>query len=123
MKRILLGAFLMCSMLAVTAQEKNAVIDNMIKEANENSQLEILGHELLDVIGPRLVGTPEMKQAHDWAVGTYEKWGIPAKNEQYGEWKAWQRGVSHIDMESKYWSKRSYRRSDYASNGERFYRI
>lgn len=100
MKRILLGAFLMCSMLAVTAQEKNTVIDNMIKEANENSQLEILGHELLDVIGPRLVGTPEMKQAHDWAVATYEKWGIPAKNEQYGEWKAWQRGVSHIDMVS-----------------------
>ncbi len=100
MKRILLGAFLMCSMFAVTAQEKNAVIDNMIKEANENSQLEILGHELLDVIGPRLVGTPEMKQAHDWAVDTYEKWGIPAKNEQYGEWKSWQRGVSHIDMVS-----------------------
>ena len=98
MKRFLLGAFLICSMLTVTAQEKNAVIENIIKEANENSQLEILGHELLDVIGPRLVGTPEMKQAHDWAVATYAKWGISAKNEQYGEWKAWQRGVSHIDM-------------------------
>ncbi len=98
MKRILLGAFLICSMLSVTAQEKNAVIESMIKEANENSQLEILGHHLLDVIGPRLVGTPQMKQAHDWAVTTYEKWGIPAQNEQYGEWKAWERGITHIDM-------------------------
>ena len=44
------------------------VIDNMVKEANENSQLERLAHELLDVVGPRLVGTPEMKNAHDWAV-------------------------------------------------------
>ncbi|MEO8774017.1 MAG: M20/M25/M40 family metallo-hydrolase [Gelidibacter sp.] len=98
MKRILLGAFLMCFMLTVTAQEKNAVIENIIKEANENSQLENLGHHLMDVIGPRLVGTPQMKQAHDWAVATYDKWGISAKNEQYGEWKAWERGVTHIDM-------------------------
>ncbi|MBJ7880304.1 M20/M25/M40 family metallo-hydrolase [Gelidibacter salicanalis] len=100
MKRLFLGLFLLCAMLTVTAQEKNAVIENMIKEATENSQLENLGHELLDVIGPRLVGTPEMKQAHDWAVATYEKWGIPAENQQYGEWKAWQRGISHIDMVS-----------------------
>lgn len=98
MKRILLGAFLICSVFTVTAQHKNAVIENMIKEANENSQLEILGHHLMDVIGPRLVGTPQMKKAHDWAVATYEKWGIPAQNEQYGEWKAWERGVTHIDM-------------------------
>lgn len=98
MKKILFGAFLMCSMSIVTAQEKNAVIENIIKEANENSQLEVLGHELMDVIGPRLVGTPQMKQAHDWAVDTYKKWGIPAENQQYGEWKAWERGITHIDM-------------------------
>jgi hypothetical protein len=85
-------------MSIVTAQEKNAVIENIIKEANENSQLEVLGHELMDVIGPRLVGTPQMKQAHDWAVDTYKKWGIPAENQQYGEWKAWERGITHIDM-------------------------
>lgn len=100
MKKILLGAFLTGSMLIATAQEKNAVIENIIKEANENSQLESLGHQIMDVIGPRLVGTPQMKQAHDWAVATYEKWGIPAKNEQYGEWKAWERGITHIDMVS-----------------------
>lgn len=98
MKKILLGAFLTCSMLIATAQEKNAVIENIIKEANENSQLEVLGHQLMDVIGPRLVGTPQMKQAHDWAVDTYAKWGIPAENQQYGEWKAWERGITHIDM-------------------------
>jgi hypothetical protein len=76
------------------------VIDNMVKEANENSQLERLAHELLDVVGPRLVGTPEMKNAHDWAVNTYKSWGIDAKNEQWGEWRGWQRGITHIDMVS-----------------------
>lgn len=98
MKKLLLGTFLMCFMITATAQVKNAVIENMIKEANENSQLEDLGHHLMDVIGPRLVGTPQMKQAHDWAVATYDKWGISAENEQYGEWKAWERGITHIDM-------------------------
>ncbi len=74
------------------------MVDNIVKEATENSQLERLAHELLDVIGPRLVGTPQMKQANDWAVAQYTKWGIPAKNEKWGEWKAWERGITHIDM-------------------------
>ncbi len=80
------------------SQEKNPIVEGIIKEANENSQLEILAHELLDDIGPRLVGTPQMKMAHDWAVGKYEGWGISARNEQYGEWKGWERGITHIDM-------------------------
>ncbi|WP_417856178.1 M20/M25/M40 family metallo-hydrolase [Xanthomarina gelatinilytica] len=80
------------------AQEQDPVVKNIIDEATNNSQLEILAHELLDVIGPRLVGTPQMQQAHDWAVDTYSRWGISARNEQWGEWKAWERGITHIDM-------------------------
>ena len=70
------------------------------KEATENSQLEKLAHELMDVIGPRLVGTPQMKQAHQWAVETFSQWGIEAVNEQWGTWRGWQRGVCHIDLMS-----------------------
>lgn len=77
---------------------KDPVITNIIKEANENSQLEKIAHELMDGIGPRLVGSPQMKQAHDWAIEKYKEWGIPAKNEKWGEWRGWERGVSHIDM-------------------------
>jgi len=81
------------------AQKKDSVIiAEIVKEATENSQLEKLGHELLDGIGPRLVGTPQMKQAHDWAVAKYAGWGITARNEKWGEWRGWERGVSHIDM-------------------------
>src|SRR5688572_25885528 len=81
------------------AQKKDSVIiAEIVKEATENSQLEKLGHELLDGIGPRLVGTPQMKQAHDWAVAKYTSWGITARNEKWGEWRGWQRGISHIDM-------------------------
>jgi len=82
------------------AQDSRQVIDNMIKEANENSQLELLAHELLDVVGPRLVGTPQMKQAHEWVIDKYQNWGISAKKEQWGQWRAWNRGITHIDMVS-----------------------
>lgn len=92
---LLIGLFLISS--TVTAQD-DSIIESIVKEANENSQLEQLGHELMDVIGPRLVGTPQMKKANDWAVQTYSDWGISAKNEQWGEWKGWERGITHIDM-------------------------
>ena len=57
------------------AQDQKTVIDNMIKEANDNSMLEKLAYELLDKNGPRLVGTPQMNSANDWAAAKYESWG------------------------------------------------
>ena len=99
MKTILkLCFFLLLSTTVMVAQSKDPVVQSIIKEANENSQLEKLGHELMDVIGPRLVGTPQMKQANDWAVAKYKSWGISAKNEKWGEWRGWERGITHIDM-------------------------
>lgn len=89
--------FLFCSN-AISQNKDSVIVQAIMKEAKDNSQLTILGHELLDVIGPRLTGTPQMKQAHDWAVNTYKKWGIEAKNEQWGQWRGWERGVSHIDL-------------------------
>src|SRR5690606_37351559 len=81
------------------AQPKDsAVVAAIVKEATENSQLEKLGQELMDGIGPRLVGTPLMMQAHDWAVARYNSWGISARNEKWGEWRGWERGITHIDM-------------------------
>ncbi|MGV3546849.1 MAG: peptidase M28, partial [Pedobacter sp.] len=96
--KLLLSGFLLFTSSFAIAQDK--IIDNIIKEANENSQLEKLAHELLDVVGPRLVGTPQMKQANDWVVKKYADWGISAKNEQWGQWRGWERGVTHVDLVS-----------------------
>jgi carboxypeptidase Q len=74
------------------------IVEAIIKEATENSQLEKLGHELMDGVGPRLVGSPKMQLAHDWAVAKYTSWGISARNEKWGEWRGWERGTTHIDM-------------------------
>lgn len=101
-----LSALLSVSLLQGTAQPRwssgqqqlEPVVAQIVKEANENSQLKQLAHELLDVVGPRLVGTPQMKHAHDWAVNKYKTWGIEARYEAFGEWRGWERGISHIDM-------------------------
>lgn len=100
MKRFLtfIFVFVLISPASVFAQNVDQIINEVIKEANGNSQLEKLAHELLDVIGPRLVGTPQMQQAHDWVVDTYTDWGIGAENQQWGVWRGWERGTTHVDL-------------------------
>jgi hypothetical protein len=82
----------------VQAQEASPVVAGILREGTDHSQLETLAHELFDKIGPRLVGTPQMQMANDWAVAKYNSWGITAHNEKWGEWKGWERGITHIDM-------------------------
>lgn len=55
---LLVASFFLCS-VAVIAQTKEEMVEAMVKEATENSHLESLAHELLDQIGPRLIGTPQ----------------------------------------------------------------
>ncbi|MBT8292485.1 MAG: M20/M25/M40 family metallo-hydrolase [Eudoraea sp.] len=93
-----------CSLLLnvsyLIGQSTEELVDKITKEAIENSQLEQLAHELMDVIGPRLVGTPQMAKAHEWAVSTFKKWGIDARQEEWGTWRGWERGITHIDLVS-----------------------
>jgi len=96
----LLYILLLLNVTFLIGQSTEEVVDQLKKEATENSQLEQLAHELMDVIGPRLVGTPQMTKAHDWAVATFKKWGIKARNEEWGTWRGWERGITHIDMVS-----------------------
>lgn len=99
MKKSILWLSLMSLSICVNLQAQDqSILEAIENEANNNSQLEILGQELMDGIGPRLVGTPQMKNAHDWAVNTYKNWGIASRNESYGTWKGWERGITHIDM-------------------------
>ena len=64
----------------------------------EGSQAGRLAQILMDSVGPRLTGAPGQLAAHDWAVKTYESWGISAENEEYGTWTAWRRGIHHVDL-------------------------
>ncbi len=98
MKKIHLLVFLFSGIFLIHAQTPSEMAAAIEKEATENSQLPQLAHELMDVIGPRLVGTPQMKNAHDWAVKTFGEWGISAENNPWGTWRGWERGITHIDL-------------------------
>ena len=87
-----LALFIFGSVQLVVAQDK-AVIEAIVEKANNDSKLELLAHELMDQVGPRLVGTPEMQTSHDWVVNKYKSWGIAAEYQQWGEWRAGQRGI------------------------------
>ncbi|MFO7767484.1 MAG: M20/M25/M40 family metallo-hydrolase, partial [bacterium] len=83
---------------AQTLATDDPVLQDIWTEAMDHSQLEMLAHELLDVIGPRLTGSPGQLKAHDWAAATFQEWGIEARNEQWGTWQGWERGITHIDL-------------------------
>src|SRR5699024_6919255 len=98
-KNLLLTILMLFAISSISiGQQKDPTVESIIEEAKQNSHLKTLAHELMDEIGPRLVGTPQNKEARDWAVDKFESWGISAENEQWGEWKGWERGITHIDL-------------------------
>ena len=64
----------------------------------DSSQLPRLAQTLFDSIGPRLTASPGMTAAQNWLIATYTAWGITARKEQYGTWRGWRRGQTHIDL-------------------------
>ena len=84
--------------VAQTFPTNDPVITRIWALGMDSSQTEHLAEQLFDSIGPRLTGTPDQKRGNDWLVATYKSWGIDARNEQYGTWRGWRRGYSHIDL-------------------------
>ena len=64
----------------------------------DSSQLPRLAQVLFDSLGPRLTASPGMTAAQNWLLATYTGWGITARKEQYGTWRGWRRGKTHIDL-------------------------
>ncbi len=64
----------------------------------DSSQLPRLAQVLFDSLGPRLTASPGMIAAQNWLLATYTGWGITARKEQYGTWRGWRRGKTHIDL-------------------------
>ena len=68
------------------------------QEGTQRGQVGRLGQVLMDSIGPRLAGTPNMKAARDWLEQTYRGWGVTARQERYGTWKGWAPLAVHADL-------------------------
>ncbi|HET7321076.1 MAG TPA: M20/M25/M40 family metallo-hydrolase [Longimicrobiaceae bacterium] len=83
---------------AQTFPTDDATLRRIYAVGMDSSHLETEAHVLFDSIGPRLMGTPDLKRAEDWLVQEYASFGIDAREEQYGTWRGWVRGPSHIDL-------------------------
>lgn len=83
---------------AQTLATDDPVLRAIWTEAIDRSQFEPMAQALLDSIGPRLTGSPQMERAQDWAVSMLDSWGYDARTEQYGTWEGWDRGISHVDL-------------------------
>lgn len=66
--KLLLVICILQASFSIAQTKDSLIVAAIIKEATENSQLENLATDLFDGIGPRLVGSPKMQQAHDWAL-------------------------------------------------------
>ena len=77
---------------------ENPVLRRLWALGMDSSQASTLAQVLFDSLGPRLTASPAMEAAQDWLVKTYQGWGVDAKKEQYGTWRGWQRGVTHLDL-------------------------
>jgi hypothetical protein len=83
---------------AQTFPTDDPVIRQMWQVGMEESQVEDLAQVLMDSVGPRLAGSPNLAAAQEWLLATYAQWGIPARKEQYGTWNGWREGILHVDM-------------------------
>ncbi len=86
--------------MAQTFTTEDPVIRRMWEVGIENSRTETLAQVLMDSIGPRLAGSPELAAAQDWLVGLYESWGVTVRKEGYGTWRGWRQGHLHVDLVS-----------------------
>ena len=93
-------ALLFAAPAPARAQTANPVLNRIWATGMDSSHTMGLASTLFDSLGPRLQGAPDTKRAQDWLVRTYASWGIPARNEQYGTWRGWRRGTSHVDLVS-----------------------
>jgi carboxypeptidase Q len=85
---------------AQTHRTNDPTIHRMWQAGIESSQAELLAQVLMDSIGPRLVGSPQLAAAQDWLTGLYQTWGITVRKEQYGTWDGWRQGYLHVDLTS-----------------------
>lgn len=73
-----LMCWLLLAVMVVSAQapEVADVYAKIRAEETNNSKIMWIIHEVADVYGPRVTGTPNLKAADDWAIRTMAGWGL-----------------------------------------------
>ncbi len=97
----LVAALILGSVSAGVSQVAGELVDldavaAIRAEGLENSHMQELAHYLTDVIGPRLTGSPGMREANDWTASMFTEWGlVNVTVEPWGEFGRGWREVSY----------------------------
>jgi len=98
-RRIALAALvLVLAPLSLSAQGPDATAQRLFRLGMDSSWLPRLAQTMFDSIGPRLTASPGYQSSGDWVVKMYKEWGIDGSFHNYGTWRGWRRGTSHIDL-------------------------
>ena len=74
---LVLGLWILAAMpMTAGAPDVSAVYAQIRTEETGNSKIMWIIHEVADVYGPRVTGSPNLKAADDWAVKTMASWGL-----------------------------------------------
>ena len=96
MKRLAAWACLLAlSAPAVPAQERVDLdmVTKIRQEGYKHSKVMETASELMDRIGPRLTGSPQMKAANEWTTQKLAEWGLA--NAHLETWGPFGRGWSY----------------------------
>jgi carboxypeptidase Q len=90
---LLAGATAAAPAQAVQERVDLAVVERIRDEGLNRSRIPELAGHLTDVIGPRLTGSPGMRQANDWTAEQLREWGVrDARVEPWGRFgRGWER--------------------------------
>ncbi|MBC3872095.1 M20/M25/M40 family metallo-hydrolase [Undibacterium flavidum] len=95
-----------------------SISQNLLTEIKQHNQLMLNLEEMCDGIGPRLTGSPQLRQAQQWAMAKLKSYGaVNVHEEAYDLGKAWTRGVARVrllnangmvlDVQQQAWSESS----------------
>ena len=88
------------AVLTVAAQAPSVADMNtrLRQEETNHSKIMWIMHEISDVHGPRLTGSPGLRQAQDWAVETMKSWGL--QNVKLEPWNFNHDGWQNYELEA-----------------------
>src|SRR5580704_19485741 len=100
-RRMALTASMACLMVLAASAQAPGVADmntRLRAEETNNSKIMWIMHEISDVHGPRLTGSPGLRAAQDWAVATMKSWGL--SNVKLEPWNFNHQGWQNYELEA-----------------------
>ena len=84
---------------SIVAAADDSVIPKLVREGTERSHVDVDLQYLVDVIGPRLTGSPEMRRANEWTRQKFREYGMDSTAlEAWSFGVGWTRGPMTVRM-------------------------